>query len=267
MKPTIGLIAGNGKLPILLAKSMRAAGHRVVAIGHLGETQKKLRYHVDTLHWVPIGALGKIIDLLLQEGAQSAIFAGGISKRHFFSRAQPDLRAIKILGQLPDKKDDAILRAVTKEIESEGIKVESPIAFLQESMAPRGCWTDRKPTEREKRDIEFGWRIAKKVGRLDLGQSIVVKDQMVLAVEAIEGTDEAIRRGGKLGKGDVVVIKVVKPQQDLRLDLPVIGLATIGTLKKAGATALAVDAHKTIIIDREKVLLEANKNHLCLIGI
>ena len=267
MKPTIGLIAGNGKLPVLLAKGMQEAGNRVVGIGHLGETHPRLKYHVDTLHWVSIGALGRIIDLLLQEGAPTAIFAGGISKKHFFSRAQPDLRAIKILGQLPDKKDDAILRAVTKEIESEGIKVESPIAFLQECMAPRGCWTERQPTEREKRDIEFGWGIAKKVGRLDLGQSIVVKDQMVLAVEAIEGTDEAIRRGGRLGKGDVVVIKVVKPQQDLRLDLPVIGLATIGTLKRAGATALAVDAHKTIIIDREKVVREANKNHLCLIGI
>jgi DUF1009 family protein len=266
MKPTIGLVAGNGKLPVLVAKGMQEAGNRVVGIGHVGETQTRLKYHVDTLHWVSIGALGKIIDLLLQEGAQSAIFAGGISKKHFFSRAKPDLRAIKILGQLPDKKDDAILRAVAKEVESEGIRVKSPIAFLRGSMAPKGCWTERKPTEREERDIEFGWGMAKKVGRLDLGQTLVVKDQMVLAVEAIEGTDEAIRRGGKLGKGDVVVIKVVKPRQDLRLDLPVIGLASIGVLKKAGATALAVDAQKTIIIEREKVVREADKNHLCLIG-
>ena len=267
MKSTIGLIAGNGKLPILLAKSMQEGGKRVVAIGHLGETQQRLKYHVDILHWVSIGALGKIIELLLEERVQSVIFGGGISKKHFFSRAKPDLRAIKLLSQLPDKKDDAILRALTREIEGEGVKVKSPIAFLRESMAPRGCWTDRKPTEREERDIEFGWKIAKKVGRLDLGQSIVVKDQMVLAVEAIEGTDEAIRRGGRLGKGNVVVIKIVKPRQDLRLDLPVIGLATIGTLKKAGATAMAVDARKTIVIDREKVVREANKNRLCLIGI
>ncbi|MDH4266380.1 MAG: UDP-2,3-diacylglucosamine diphosphatase LpxI [Deltaproteobacteria bacterium] len=267
MKPTIGLIAGNGRLPIILAKNIRAAGHRVAAIGHLDETQKGLRYYVDALHWVPIGALGKIIDLLLQEGAQSAIFAGGVAKTHFFSRAQPDQRAIKVLTRLPDKKDDAILRAIAQEIESEGIRVESPVDFLQESMAPRGCWTNRKPTEREQRDIEFGWKIAKSVGNLDLGQSIVVKDQMVLAVEAIEGTDKTIRRGGKLGRGDVLAIKVVKPRQDLRLDLPVIGLSTMRTLKEAGASALAVEAQKTIVIDIEKVIREANKNHFCLIGI
>ncbi|MFH1758096.1 MAG: UDP-2,3-diacylglucosamine diphosphatase LpxI [Pseudomonadota bacterium] len=267
MKPTIGLIAGNGRLPIILAKSIRAAGHRVAAIGHLDETQKGLRYYVDALHWVPIGALGKIIDLLLQEGAQSAIFAGGVAKTHFFSRAQPDQRAIKVLNRLPDKKDDAILRAIAQEIESEGIRVESPVDFLQDSMAPRGCWTNRKPTEREQRDIEFGWKIAKSVGNLDLGQSIVVKDQMVLAVETIEGTDKTIRRGGKLGRGDVLAIKVVKPRQDFRLDLPVIGLSTMRTLKEAGASALAVEAQKTIVIDIEKVIREANKNHFCLIGI
>jgi UDP-2,3-diacylglucosamine hydrolase len=267
MKSTIGLIAGNGKLPILLAKGIRAAGHRVAAIGHIGETQKGIQHHVDSLHWVPIGALGKIIDLLLQEKAQSAIIAGQIAKTHFFSRAQPDLRAIQVLSRLPDKKDDAILRAIAQEIESEGVKVESPIAFLQENMAPQGCWTERKPTEREGRDIEFGWRIAKEVANLDFGQCIVVKDQMVLAVEAMEGTDKTIRRGGKLGRGDVLVIKVVKPKQDLRLDLPVIGLATMRTLRDAGASALAVEAQKTIVIDTERVISEANKNHFCLIGI
>jgi DUF1009 family protein len=267
MNSTIGLIAGNGKLPILLAKSIRAAGHRVVAIGHLGETQKGLKNHVDALHWVPIGALGKIIELLLQEGVKIAIIAGQIAKTHFFSRAQPDVRAIQVLSRLPDKKDDAILRAIAREIESEGIRVESPITFLQESMAPKGCWTERKPTEREERDIEFGWRIAKEVGNLDFGQCIVVKNQMVLAVEAMEGTDKTIRRGAKLGRGDVLVIKVVKPKQDLRLDLPVIGLATIRTLKEAGASALAVEAQKTIVIDIERVIGEANKNQFCLMGI
>jgi DUF1009 family protein len=141
------------------------------------------------------------------------------------------------------------------------------MAFLRSSMAPKGCWTERKPSAQEERDIEFGWPIAKKVGRLDLGQSIVVKDQMVLAVEGIEGTDATIRRGGKLGRGNVVVIKIVKPRQDLRLDLPVMGLATIGTLKKAGASVMAVDAHKTIVIDRDRVVREANRNNLCLVGI
>jgi DUF1009 family protein len=267
MKTTVGIVAGNGNLPVLLAKSIRNAGNRIVAIAHEGETQQRLKYYAHALHWVPIGALGKIIELLLEEKVPRVIFAGGISKKHFFSRAKPDLRAIKILSQLPDKKDDALMRAITREIEGEGMKVESPVAFLKDSLAPRGCWTDRKPTAGEARDIAFGWEIAKKVGRLDLGQTIVVKDQIVLAMEAIEGTDEAIRRGGRLGKGGIVVIKIVKPRQDLRLDLPVVGLATIGTLKMAGATAMAVDAHKTIVIERERVVRAANKNHLCLIGI
>ncbi len=267
MKPSVGLIAGNGRLPVLLAKNMREAGKRVVAIGHLGETQPRLKYYADVLHWVAIGALGKIIEVLLEEKVPSAIFAGGISKRHFFSRAKPDLRAIKVLSHLSSKKDDAILRAIAQEVEGEGIKVKSPIDFLQSSMAPEGCWTERQPSAQEERDIEFGWPIAKKVGRLDLGQSIVVKDQMVLAVEGIEGTDETIRRGGKLGRGNVVVIKIVKPRQDLRLDLPVMGPATIGTLKRAGASLMAVEAHKTIVIDWEKAVHEADKNNLCLIGI
>ncbi|MBM4333793.1 MAG: LpxI family protein [Deltaproteobacteria bacterium] len=267
MKQAIGLIAGNTKLPALLAQNIRAAGHRVVAVGHIGETRKDLKSFVDILHWVQIGELGKIINLLLQEGVKRAIFAGGVAKTHFFSRAKPDLRAIKVLSQLPDRKDDAILRAIAWEIESEGIRVESPAAFLKEAMAPKGCWTERQPTEREKRDLDFGWKIAKKVGRLDVGQSVVVKDQMVLAVEAIEGTNKAIRRGGKLGRGDVVVIKVSKPRQDLRLDLPVIGLSTIHTLKKAGASALAVEAGRTIVVDMKKVIREADRNKLCLMGI
>ncbi len=155
MKPTVGIIAGNGRLPVLVAKGMQEAGKRVVAIGHLGETQQRLKYYVDALHWVAIGALGRIIEVLLEERVQSAIFAGGISKRHFFSRAKPDLRAIRVLSQLPDKKDDALMRAITREIEGEGVPVKSPIPFLKENLAPKGCFTDRKPTEREMRDVEY----------------------------------------------------------------------------------------------------------------
>jgi DUF1009 family protein len=266
MKRMIGLIAGNGQLPQLVASGIRAAGHRVVAIGHIGETGKELENYVDTLKWVHIGELGKMIHLLLEEGVKRALFVGGVSKRHFFSKARPDARALKVLTRLRDKKDDAILRAIAEEIESAGIRVESPVPFLQENMAPGGCWTERKLTEREEKDISFGWRIAKSVGRLDVGQSVVVKDQIVLAIEAIEGTDETIRRGGILGRGDVVVVKVCKPKQDLRLDLPVIGPETVETLKEARASVLAVEAGKTIVIEKEKVIREADRSHLCLMG-
>ena len=208
-----------------------------------------------------------MIQWLHEEGVNQVLFAGEISKKHFFSKAKPDARAIQVLLRLPDKKDDAILRAIAGEIESEGMEVISPIPFLAEQLAPRGVLTERKPTEREQKDIDFGWTMAKKLGELDVGQTVVVKDQIVLAMEAIEGTNDAIRRGGKLGRGDVAVIKIYKPKQDPRLDLPVIGPATVKTLKRAGASLLAVEAGKTIIIDKEKVIEEGNRNGLCLIGV
>jgi len=266
VKEKIGLIAGNGKLPELVARNIRAAGHRVIAIGHLGETKKGLQSCADILKWVHIGELGKIIDFFLEEGVERALLIGGVSKKHFFSQARPDGRAIKVLSRLRDKKDDAILRGIAEEIESEGIRVGSPVPFLRDSMAQRGCWTERKPTPREEKDLRFGWPIAKRVGSLDVGQTIVVKDQIVLAVEAIEGTDETIRRGGFLGRGDVMVIKVCKPKQDLRLDLPVVGPETVKTLQEAGASALAVEAGKTIVVDKERVIGQADRNGLCLLG-
>lgn len=267
MKGTIGIIAGNGQLPFLVAAGIRKAGHRVVAIGHFSETRKDLARQVDILHWVHIGELGKIIDFLLKEKAQTALFAGGVAKTHFFSRARPDARAIQVLSRLHDKKDNALLRAIADEVEREGIRVKSLVPFLKENMASKGCWTKRKPSEREMNDVCFGWKMAKRAGRLDIGQSIVVKDQIVLALEAIEGTDETIRRGGKWGRGDVVVVKVCKPRQDPRLDLPVIGLSTVRTLQQAGASAMAVEAGKTIIIDKEKVISGADRNRLCLMGV
>jgi DUF1009 family protein len=208
-----------------------------------------------------------MIHFLKEEKVHKVLMAGGVSKRHFFSRLRPDARALKVLSRLADKKDDAILRVLAEEIENEGMEVVSPALFLREHLAPKGCWSRRQPTEREKRDIEFGWLLARQMGALDVGQSVVVKDQIILAVEAIEGTDATIRRGGKLGRGDVAVIKICKPHQDLRLDLPVIGPSTLRVLKKAGGGLLAVQAGKTIVIDKEKTLREADRNNLCLIGI
>ncbi len=267
MSQSIGLIAGSGKLPLLLAQNIRAQGHRLIAIAFHEETRKDLKNYVEGIYWVNIGELGKTIDLLLKEKVKKAILIGGVPKTHFFSKARPDWRALKVLSYLPHRQDDTILRAVAEEIESEGIKVISPLLFLKEYIAPRGVWTNRQPSERERKDLIFGHKIAQKIGRLDLGQTIVVKNEMVLAVEAMEGTDEAIRRGAKLGRGDVMVIKMAKPHQDMRLDLPVVGLTTIKTLIKAGATAMAVQAGKTIVMEMNKVIRQANENNLCLMGI
>ena len=267
MRRMIGLIAGNGRLPLLLAECIRRAGHPLIAIGHIGETRRDLKRYADFLHWVHIGELGKIISLLQASGAKHVLLAGGVSKRHFFSNARPDARAIQVLSRLRDKKDDAILRAIAEEIESEGMRVGSLLPFLKEWTVLPGCLTARQPTVRENKDVAFGWKMAKRIGALDVGQTIVVKDQIVLAVEAIEGTDETIRRGGKLGRGDVVVVKVCKPRQDTRLDLPVVGPSTIKSLQRAGASLLAVEAGKTIIIEKEKFIKDADQNGICFLGI
>jgi UDP-2,3-diacylglucosamine hydrolase len=265
--PTLGLIAGNGKLPLLLSQSIRKEGYPLVAVGHIGETRKDLKRHVDSLNWVQIGQLEEIIRVLKEKKVEKVVLAGGISKRHFFSRLKPDGRALKVLSRLPDKKDDAILRALAMEIENEGMQVVSPALFLKEHLAPKGCWSRRQPTDREKKDIAFGWELAQQMGALDIGQSVVVKNQIILAVEAIEGTDAAIRRGAKLGRGDVAVIKICKPKQDQRLDLPVIGPSTLRVLTRAGGSLLAVQAEKTIVMDNERVLREADRSQICLVGL
>ncbi|HSR12220.1 MAG TPA: UDP-2,3-diacylglucosamine diphosphatase LpxI [Thermodesulfobacteriota bacterium] len=266
MSEAVGLIAGNGKLPHLIASGIRAAGGSVVTIAHRGTTRKDLASRSAVLHWINIGELGKMIELLVREGVKKAIFAGAIPKTHFFSNARPDARGIQFLLRLKDRKDDSLLRAVADEVEGEGVAVISPIPYLEGSVAPAGCWTARKATEREEKDIDFGWAAATAFGLLDVGQCIVVKDQMVLAVEAIEGTDATIRRGGRLGRGDVMAIKICKPKQDQRLDLPVIGPRTITTLKQAGASCLVVEAGKTVVVDREEVVRRADANRICLIG-
>jgi DUF1009 family protein len=270
MKENIGVIAGDGSLPLLLAARIRERGHTVVAAAHRGLTLKEIDSAVDRLHWVSIGQLGEIIDFLKEEGVRRAVFIGGVSKKHFFSQdsqIQLDDRGLRVLARLKDRKDDSILRAIAGEIEKEGIRVISPALFLKREMAEKGCWTRRKPTEREERDLTFGWKMAKKIGRLDIGQCVVVKEQMVLAVEAIEGTDETIRRGGRLGRGEVMVLKVSKPTQDRRLDLPVIGLTTLQVLGEAGASCLVVEAGRTIVVDKEEFIGRADDRGLCLIGI
>lgn len=267
MSQKIGLIAGNGKLPLILAKNIRTRGYLLTAIAFNEETRKDLKNYVDTIYWVNIGELGKIIDLLIKEEVKKVILIGGVAKTRFFSKAKPDLRAWQVLAQLPNKKDDLILRAIAREIESEGLRVISPLPFLPENIAPRGIWTNREPSDQEKRDLIFAQKIAKQIGRLDIGQTIVVKNEMVLAVEAIEGTNQAISRGARLGKGNVVVIKMAKPHQDKRLDLPVIGLETIRILIRAKASAMAVEAGQTIVLDKDEVIRLANEKNLCLMGI
>jgi hypothetical protein len=262
----IGLIAGNGNFPIAFARAAKEKGMQVIAVAHEGETMPELAQWVDSITWIRVGQLGKLIKTFQDQGVKDVLMAGGIRKTRLFGGGMPDLRAVALLAKMVHKKDDSLLRAVAQELESEGITVRESTFCLDNIVASRGILTRRKPSKDEKLDIEFGWQMAKEIGRLDIGQTVVVKGQAVLAVEAIEGTDEAIRRGGMLCGRGAVVVKVCKPQQDLRFDLPAIGALTIQTMASVNASCLAVEAGKTIIIERETVLREAERAGIAIVA-
>lgn len=263
----IGLIAGNGTFPIEFAKAAKRKGLTVVAVAHEGETMRELEQIADSVFWIKVGQLGRLIKIFKEQGVADALMAGGIKKTRLFGGAMPDLRGAALLARMLYKKDDSILRAVAEELESEGITVRESTLFLDDMLAPVGVLTRRRPTKDEQKDIKFGWYMAKEIGRLDIGQTVVVKGQAVLAVEAIEGTDEAIRRGGVLGNGGAVVVKVCKPHQDLRFDLPAAGIQTIKTMAEVNASCLAVEAGKTIILERDAVVKEADSLGIAIVGV
>lgn len=263
----IGLIAGGGQFPILFARAARKNGVEVVAVALKGETDKQLEFEVDTCAWVSLGKLGRMIETFEEAQVSEVAMAGAVAKTKLYSKIRPDWKAVRLLARMLHKKDDTILRAFTEELEAHGIRVRPSTIFLPELLAPPGTLTRRKPNAREKRDIEFGWNLAKEIGKLDIGQCILVRDQAVLAVEAIEGTDETIRRGGQLGKSEVVVVKVSKPYQDLRFDVPAVGLQTIETMKDVGASVLVVEAGKTLMFDRDKMIQVADDAKIAILSL
>lgn len=259
LKEKIGLIAGNGIFPLEFARAAKRKGLSVVAVAHEGETLPELEQLVDTIFWIKVGQLGKLIKTFKDQHVTDVLMAGGIKKTRLFGGGVPDLRGMALLARMIHKKDDSLLRAVADELEAEGITVRESTLYLDNLLAAPGVLSKRKPTRDESLDIEFGWQIATEVGRLDIGQTVVVKDQAVLAVEAIEGTDEAIRRGGRLCREGGVVIKICKPQQDLRFDLPAIGAQTIRSMAEVKARCLAIEAGRTIILERELLIREADQ--------
>ena len=263
----IGIIAGNGDFPIEFAKAAKEKGLTVVAVAHEGETLPELAGTVDTIVWIKVGQLGKLIKVFKEHGVHDVLMAGGIKKTHLFSGALPDLRGAALLARLIAKKDDSILRGVAAELESEGITIRESTLYLDNLLVPPGVLTRRKPSKEEWSDIEFGWQMAKEIGRLDIGQTIVVRNQAVVAVEAAEGTDETIRRGGRLSRKGAVVVKVCKPGQDLRFDLPATGLRTIESMEDAKATCLAIEAGRTIMIQRDVVIDRADHLGISIIAL
>jgi UDP-2,3-diacylglucosamine hydrolase len=263
----IGLIAGNGTFPIAFAQAAKQKGMQVIAVAHEGETPPELAQWVDSIFWIKVGQLGKLISIFKDHNVHDVLMAGGIKKTRLFKGGMPDMRGAALLAKMLYKKDDSILRAVAAELESEGITVRESTLYLDNLLTSAGVLTKRKPSKDEHKDIEFGWHIAKEIGKLDIGQTVVVKDQAILAVEAIEGTDEAIRRGGRLCGQGAVVVKICKPQQDLRFDLPAVGRQTIQTMREVKASCLAIEAGKTLIFDRDNVALEADHNGIAIVAV
>jgi len=263
----IGLIAGSGRFPVIFAENARRLGLAISAIAHIGETSQELEHAVDRIHWVKIGQFNKALRALKEDGVQQAVMLGGIKKTHVFTTIRPDLRALTLFSRLRNWKDDGILRAVADELEREGIRIRESTFGLQGILVEEGVLTKRQPTKKEWQDIHFGWEVAKEIGRVDIGQCVVVKDRVTLAVEAVEGTDETIRRGGNLGQAGSVIVKRCKPHQDRRFDLPAIGPRTLETMKAAHANVLAVEAGRTILLDRDIMLRLANEARLALVGI
>ena len=263
----IGIIAGGGQFPLLFAKAAQNQGLEVYAAAHEGETDEALTYHVERLQWVKLGQLGKIIDFFKQEGVNKTVFVGSITKTNIFRDVRPDLKGLGLWNKIGIKQDDAILRAVADSLEKDGIEVVASTGYVAELLFPKGILSRKKLSKDQKADITFGWEIARSLGTLDIGQCVVVRNQTVLAVEAIEGTYAAIRRGGTLGKEKAVVVKLRKPNQDLRFDLPAIGEKTIESMKEVNAAVLAVEAGYALFFDRESVIRAADAAGIIIVGV
>jgi len=261
-----GLIAGNGQFPFLVVEGARKQGAGLAIAAIKEETDKRIEEVADDVMWVGIGQLGKMISYFKSRGVTKAIMAGQVKHVQIFSGSLPDVRMLKMLWNLPKRNTDALIGGVADELASEGIELIDSTYFLQDHLAPSGYLTKRKASEIEIGNIEYGLHIAGEIARLDLGQTIVVRAKACVAIEAMEGTDATIRRAGELAKGKLTVVKVAKPDQDMRFDVPVVGLPTIETMIAAGATCLSVTAGKTLIFDREEMTTLANKNGICIIG-
>ena len=267
MSEKIGIIAGGGQFPLLFAGAAKKDGRKVVIVAHKGESRPDLEEIADRFCWIKLGQLGKIIKFFKNEGVTNTVFLGTITKTRIFFDILPDLKGLSLWNKIDIRQDDAILRAIAGELEKEGIKVLESTLYLKEFLFPKGILTKKSPSASNIDDIRFGWRIARGIGRMDIGQCVVVRDRTVLAVEAIEGTDAAIKRGGALGREKAVVVKVKKPGQDFRFDLPAIGTDTIDSMTSVKAEVLAVETGQALLFDGKEVIKQADKAGIIVIGI
>lgn len=263
-----GLIAGNGRFPFMVIDSARERKLELVIAAIKEEAFPEIESCGYPVHWLSLGQLGKLIRVFQQAGVTHALMAGQVKHVQIFGSALPDLTMIKLLASLKHKSTDALIGAVAGVLEESGITLINSTEFLKPHMAPEGTITSRGLNKREQADLEFGRPVAHKIALLDIGQTIVVRDRAVVAVEAMEGTDATIRRAGELAdRKELTVIKVSKPKQDMRFDVPVVGPPTIQTMADAGATALVIDAFRTLLVDRRKMIESADQNSIAIVGL
>jgi DUF1009 family protein len=273
----IGLIAGNGKFPMLVLDAARARGAEVVVAAIKEETSPEIESHgAAAVYWMSLGELGRLIDTFKHEGVRRAVMAGQVKHKQIFSSIRPDWRLAKLLLSLGTRNTDSLLGAVAKVLADEGIQLEDSTSFLQPLLARAGVLTPRAPTEAEQKDIAYGRQVARQLAQFDIGQAVVVAEAACVAVEAMEGTDATIERAGRImaalgGESSTLrrhltVVKVAKPNQDMRFDVPVVGIRTIEVMRQAGATCLALDTGKCLLLDGDAIANAANAAGICIVA-
>jgi hypothetical protein len=263
----VAIIAGNGRFPFLSARGARRRGRRVIALAIREEAAPELDREVDEIHWLSLGQLGKAIDIMHRAGVREAIMAGQVKHRQIFSGIVPDLKLMGLLARLAFQNTDSLIGAVAEALARDGITLLPSTAFLEEEMATPGPMTRREVSRDERRDVEYGERVARVLAGLDLGQTAVVKNRAAVALEAMEGTDETIVRAGRLAGPGTTVVKVSKPGQDMRFDVPVAGPGTLRAMQEAASRVLAIDAGRTLLIDRADFLDRAERAGIAVLGL
>ncbi len=262
----LGIIAGNGVYPRLLADGARRAGvEKIVAAAFTDETDPTLEHHVELVEWMRVGQLGRLLKFFRSQGIHHAIMTGQIAPKNLFD-LRPDLKALMLLGKLKERNAESIFAAIADELAKIDVDLLPATTFLEDSLAQPGVIAGPKLSPRQEHDVELGWNAAKEIARLDIGQTIIIKNGTIVAVEALEGTNETIKRGGTLAREGAVMVKVSKPNQDMRFDVPVIGVETVRIAAESGVRVIAVEAGKTLLLERECIIQLANRSNLSIIA-
>jgi len=263
---TLGIIAGNGVYPRLLADAARKAGvKKIIAAAFTNETDPVLAQHVDLIEWMRVGQLNRLLKFFNQNKVHHAIMAGQIAPKNLFD-LRPDVKALMLLGKLKQRNAESIFAAIADELINVDVDLLPATTFLEDSLAPAGLIAGPKLSRREEEDVDLGWKIAKEIADLDIGQTVIVKNGTIVAVEALEGTNDAIRRGGALARTGAVMIKVAKPNQDMRFDVPVIGVETIRVAAEAKLRVIAIEAGKTLLLERDAILDFAGRSGISIVA-